>query len=110
MSDLVRLIRRAMGDYAGEMSEAQLVYEISQAHGKAKKWDEWAEVQNEVEAEMPEGWSVELRMSPGDWDICLFDPDHSSVSFDRDCDTTAQTIRSAIDHAIEAASKVGGNG
>lgn len=102
--ELLMRLRYALGVAEGTpMTPAQLVYMASQMRQKAAKWDEWVNAQAAIEAEMPEGWAFEIRCSPGDWDTALYDPDHERVRFDRDDETTAQMMLSAIEHAKKLA-------
>ena len=101
--DALHRLRYALGDGDAKLSTAQLVRRAYELFQKAAKWDAWAEAQNRVEAEMPPGWSFVIQCSPGDWDAYLTDDDGDHVSFDSDCDTLAQKMNDAIDHARAAA-------
>lgn len=101
--DLERL-RYALGDGKGKLTASQLTRRAYELFQKAAKWDEWHEAQNRVEAEMPEGWAFVIQCSPGDWDIYLTDPDGERVDYDRDCETLAQQMNSAVDEARAATS------
>ena len=101
-AEALERLRYALGDGEGKLTASQLTrraYELSQ---KAAKWDEWHEAQNRVETEMPEGWAFVIQCSPGDWDLYLTNPDGERVPYDRDCDTLAQQMSSAVDHARAA--------
>jgi hypothetical protein len=97
-------LRYALGDGDGKLTASQLTRRAYELFQKAAKWDEWHEAQNRVEEEMPEGWAFVIQCSPGDWDIYLTDPDGERVAYDRDCDTLAQQMSSAVDQARAAAS------
>lgn len=103
--DLLTRLRFALGDGDNKLTGSQLVrrgYELQQ---KAAKWDEWCEAQNRVETEMPEGWAYVIQCSPDDWDTYLTDPDGERVAYDRDCDSLAQHMNAAVDHARAAKSQ-----
>ena len=102
-SDLLNRLRFALGDGDGKLTSSQLVRRGYELHQKAAKWDEWFEAQNRVETEMPAGWAFVIQCSPGDWDLYLTDPDGTRIDYDRDCDTLAQQMGSAIDQARAAA-------
>lgn len=97
--DLLVRLRFALGDGDNKLTSSQLVRRGYELHQKAAKWDEWHEAQNRVETEMPEGWAFVIQCSPGDWDLYLTNPDGDRVPYDRDCDTLAQQMSSAVDHA-----------
>lgn len=101
---LVDRLRFALGDPDGKLTHSQLTRRAHELQQKSEKWDEWHEAQNRVETEMPDGWAVVVQCSPGDWDVYLTDPDGERIDYDSDCDTLAQQMNSAIDHARAAKS------
>lgn len=102
-ADALWRLRYALGDSDGKLTTSQLTRRAYELFQKAAKWDEWHEAQNRVETEMPEGWAFVIQCSPGDWDVYLTDPDGERVNYDRDCDTLAQQMNSAVDEARAAA-------
>lgn len=100
----LRRLRYALGDHDSKLTASQLTRSAHELCQKAAKWDEWHEAQTRVEAEMPDGWAFVIQCSPGDWDTYLTDPDGERISYDRDCDTLAQQMISAIDEARAARS------
>lgn len=104
-ADALGRLRFALGDGEGKLTASQLTRRAYELFQKAAKWDEWHEAQNRVETEMPEGWAFVIQCSPGDWDIYLTDPDGERIDYDRDCDTLAQQMNSAVDQARAAKGK-----
>lgn len=107
-NDLLGLLYRlrfALGDGEGKLTHSQLTRRAHELRQKAAKWDEWYEAQNQIEQDMPEGWAFVIQCSPGDWDLYLLNADGERVQFDRDCDSTAQVMQSAIECARELALK-----
>lgn len=102
-ADELERLRFALGDGEGKLTASQLTRRAYELFQKAAKWDEWHEAQNRVETEMPEGWAFVIQCSPGDWDVYLTDPDGERIDYDRDCDTLAQQMNSAVDEARAAA-------
>lgn len=100
---LVRL-RFALGDPEQTLTGPQLTRRAHELRQKAAKWDDWSNAQTRLESDMPEGWAFVLQCSPGDWDLYLTNPDGEHVDFDRDCDTAAAVMNSAVEHARAAAS------
>lgn len=98
-SDLLQRLRDALGDGDKTLPDSHLCRRAHELRQKAARLDDWHAAMDEVENSMPAGWAIELRMSPGDWDISLLDRDHKDVPFDRGSDTMAQAIRSAIETA-----------
>lgn len=98
-SDLIERLREALGDGEEPLPVSQLCRRAHELRQKAAALDDWHSAMDEVENNMPAGWAFQIRMSPGDWDMSLCDPDGKEVPFDHDGDTLAQAVRSAIETA-----------
>jgi hypothetical protein len=79
-------------------------HEHGQDLSDAKKWREWQEAQRLIEYQMPEGWSVILECSPGDWSLRFTDPEGNDIRID-DYESTEHFIREAVQYAIKAEAK-----
>lgn len=99
---LLDRLRFALGDGDRKLTNSQLVRRAHELAQKAMKWDDWSDAQTRLDAEMPMGWAFVIQCSPEDWDLYLTDADGERVQFDHDCDTAAQAMNSAVDHARKA--------
>ena len=102
--DLLTRLRFTLNDAEKKLTDSQLVRRAHELAQKARNWDEWDDAQTAIEEQMPEGWSVVLNCSPGDWSIDLIDPEGERVQFEQGCYSTAEIIHSAI-RAARAAGK-----
>jgi len=105
-SDLLGLVTRlryALDDPDCKLTQSQLTHRVHELRQKAARWDDWCNAQARIEQEMPQGWRFVFDCSPGDWGLSLFDPDGNDVEFDRDHDSVAQAISSAISCARKLA-------
>lgn len=99
---LVDRLRFALGDGERKLTDSQLARRAHELAQKAIKWDDWSDAQTRLDADMPEGWAFVIQCSPGDWDLYLTDADGERVQFDHDCETAAQAMNNAVDHARKA--------
>lgn len=105
---LLAALSQALAERDAALAQvAQMRAELKSVRVEAAKWEEWIEAQRSIEEYLPEGYTVTLQCSPGDWSLSFTDPDGEEIRID-DYESTSHFIREAVEVARSRAALAGG--